>query len=278
MWTLAAIGAAAILAGSAKAQLFTAPAPTGTATMSSSMTKGTGFGKKQAQPTSRAEREAAMVVEMTRSMLSRVNGLSQTKVDFSVQSQITQAAPFPSPLSGANVAYSQDECVYHIREAEKRYNLPPYLLHAIALTESGKGGKPHPHAMNIMGKSYFGKSTGDMESVVNRYGAGSSIDVGCMQINLKYHAKRFRDWRSLLMPQYNAEYGALYLTELYREFGSWTKAVAAYHSRTSWKGANYVCLVTRRYGQIFGSNRPGCGPNIEDMVRLMYSSIGNRAG
>jgi len=172
--------------------------------------------------------------------------------------------------------WTADDCESSIRAAEREYHLPPYLLSAIALAESGRNGRPSPVAMNIGGRPYFASGTQDMQAVVERFGGErASIDVGCMQINLRFHAGRFKDWRSLLVPKYNAQYAALYLTELYRVYRSWDRAVGAYHSRTPWKSADYACLISRRWGQIFGSTRSGCGPDIEAMAQLMYRTYSN---
>jgi len=221
-----------------------------------------------------AERQREWVMGATKNAVSKINFLPRTApVTTAVKQAVTAYAPGTSFGNGYARDWTPDDCERSIRAAERKYNLPPYLLAAIALTESGRDGKPSPVAMNIGGRSYFASSTRDMEEVVGRYGGEtSSIDVGCMQINLRWHAPRFKNWRSLLVPSYNAEYAALYMTELYRRTGSWNGAVGAYHSRTPWRSANYACLVSRRWSQIFGSNRTGCGADIESMARLMYTT------
>lgn len=225
------------------------------------------------RPTSLADQQRTWAVEAARASVARVSALPRTTtVANTVQRQITAYAP-----SGGVVGYAQawtaDDCERSIRSAEDKYGLPPYLLAAIALTESGYNGRPNPFAMNITGKAHYAKGTDEMEAVVARSGGEkASIDVGCLQINLRWHSDRFRDWRSLLVPRYNAEYAALYLTELKKRYGTWNAAVGAYHSRTPWKSANYACLVSRRWSQIFGSVRPGCGADIEAMSRLMYAT------
>lgn len=164
-------------------------------------------------------------------------------------------------------------CEIAITNAERQYNLPPYILHAIAVTESGRNGKPYPYAMNIQGKAHYAATSGEMVDIINRYGPRSSIDVGCVQVNLKYHGHRFSDWRQLIEPTSNAQYAAFHLVELFREFGSWSGAVAAYHSRTQWRGVNYACLVSRNYGQILGDYRQGCGPSIEHLAAYLYANV-----
>lgn len=228
------------------------------------------------RPRTMAEQQREWAIAAARAAVTKINFLPRTApVAATVQQAVTAFAPAASFAAGYAQDWTPDDCERSIRSAERKYGLPPYLLAAIALTESGRDGKPSPVAMNIGGRPYFARSTQDMQDTVFRNGGeGASIDVGCMQINLRWHASRFKDWRSLLVPSYNAEYGALYLTELYRKTGSWNAAVGAYHSRTPWKSANYACLVSRRWSQIFGSVRPGCGADIEAMARYMYATQG----
>lgn len=164
-------------------------------------------------------------------------------------------------------------CEIAITNAERQYNLPPYILHAIAVTESGRNGRPYPFAMNIQGRSHYANNANEMVDIINGYGPRPSIDVGCVQVNLKYHGHRLGDWRRLIDPATNAQYAAFHLVELFREFGSWSAAVAAYHSRTQWRGVNYACLVSRNYGQILGDYRQGCGPSIEHLAAYLYANV-----
>jgi hypothetical protein len=225
-------------------------------------------------PRTLAEQQRAWIANATKTAISKVNFLPRTAP---VTAQVSQAVTAYAPGTSFGVGYARDwtpdDCERSIKAAERKYDIPPYLLAAIALTESGRQGKPSPVAMNIAGRSYYASDTAEMQAVVARNGGEtSSIDVGCLQVNLRWHAPRFRNWRSLLVPSYNAEYAALYLKELYRATGSWNGAVGAYHSRTPWRSANYACLVSRRWSQIFGSTRSGCGADIEAMARLMYAT------
>lgn len=168
---------------------------------------------------------------------------------------------------------SNDDCSSAIANAEKKYSIPPHMLQAIAITESGRGGKPDPWAMNIKGRAYYASGPQEVVNIVASHGSSSSIDIGCTQINLRWHGHRFSDWRQLLDPVTNAEYAAYHLTELKREFGGWSKAVSAYHSRTSWRGAQYACKVSSNYGKLFGDNRSGCGPDIDILASYLQNRV-----
>lgn len=193
---------------------------------------------------------------------------AQTGVESWVQDAMQQQ---PTMVAGYNP--NSGVCEQAITAAEKQYNLPPYILHAIAITESGVKGRPYPYAMNIKGRAYYASSAQEMYNIVAQHGAQSSIDVGCVQVNLKWHGKRFPNWAALLDPNTNAQYAAFHLTELFREFGSWNAAVSAYHSRTAWRGVNYACLVSKNYGHILGDYRKGCGPSIEHLAAYLYANV-----
>jgi len=214
--------------------------------------------------------ETRAAVKAARSAGGKVGSIPSESVSVYDQKVIAASAPSTAVTRSYGVDMSPDRCEFYIRQAERQYGIPPYLLHAISLTESGRGGRPNPYAMNIGGRAYSAPDVNDMVRVANANWGVQNVDVGCMQISLKHHGSRFYDWKTLLNPQYNVEYAAYYLTQLKKELGTWTRAVGAYHSRTQWRGANYVCLVTRRWGQIFGSERSGCGPNLEMMAQLVY--------
>lgn len=193
--------------------------------------------------------------------------------------QQNQAAPAPqvqqqiaAAVDAGAATIDNGDCRAAIATAEKKYGVPPYMLQAIALTESGREGSPYPWAMNIQGRAYYASGPQEIQTIVDRYGSNASIDIGCAQVNLKFHGFRFADWRSLIDPQTNADYAAYHLMELRREMGSWNRAVSAYHSRTPWRGANYACAVSRNYGRILGDLRPGCGPDIEILANYLLRS------
>jgi soluble lytic murein transglycosylase-like protein len=59
-----------------------------------------------------------------------------------------------------------------------------------------------------------------------------SFDVGCFQINYRWHGQAFASIDAMFDPEANALYAARFLARLYRETGDWTEAAGAYHSRT----------------------------------------------
>jgi hypothetical protein len=59
-----------------------------------------------------------------------------------------------------------------------------------------------------------------------------SYDVGCFQINYRWHGQHFASVEQMFDPDANAAYAARFLSELYAELGDWSRAAGAYHSRT----------------------------------------------
>ncbi len=58
----------------------------------------------------------------------------------------------------------------------------------------------------------------------------TNIDLGVMQVNLRWHGKYFKNIEEMLTPEYNIKYAAKLLTSLYQQHGTWQKAVRYYHS------------------------------------------------
>jgi len=153
-------------------------------------------------------------------------------------------------------------CLAAISAVEQKTHLPPELLHAIGLVESGRVDPargtvvPWPWTIDVGGIGYFYATEADAIAAVQGFQAGGvqSIDVGCMQINLLHHPDAFRSLTDAFDPATNAAYAARFLLSLYRETNSWPSAAAAYHSRTPDIAASYEARVmtiwplAERYG------------------------------
>ena len=66
-----------------------------------------------------------------------------------------------------------------------------------------------------------------------------NIDVGCMQVNLKYHPKAFANLEQAFNPHVNAAYAANFLQRLRVSTLSWAQAVRHYHSSVRVQGRKY---------------------------------------
>jgi hypothetical protein len=122
---------------------------------------------------------------------------------------------------------------------ESRVSTPEHLLSAITLTESGRSGpgrklQAWPWTINVGGKGFVFSSKDKAVKAVRRLMAQGhrSIDVGCMQVNLKYHPRAFTSLEEAFDPTANLAYGADFLARLKKRHGSWDLAVQHYHSYT----------------------------------------------
>ncbi|MEX0283439.1 MAG: transglycosylase SLT domain-containing protein [Paracoccaceae bacterium] len=87
--------------------------------------------------------------------------------------------------------------------------------------------------------------------VFRHFKAGArSFDVGCFQINYKWHHQAFQSLDDMFDPRQNAHYAARFLTELFGEYGSWDEAVGAYHSKTDDLAARYLKRFKRIHANI----------------------------
>lgn len=138
-------------------------------------------------------------------------------------------------------------CMSLFSSHELKYRLPSDTLHSISLQESGRmhsTGKIKmvwPWTVNVEGKGYHFDSKKEAVRFVKRSLAQGkkSIDVGCMQVNLKQHPDAFGSVEEALDPKSNVNYGAYFLRSKYEQLGSWSKAIAHYHSATPAFGVPY---------------------------------------
>lgn len=155
---------------------------------------------------------------------------------------------------------------------EKRFNIPKDLLHSISLRESAKKHSSRnlaivwPWTANVGGQGYYFNNKRDAVNFTkNQLASGvTNIDVGCMQINLKYHPNAFTSLEQAFSPRSNVGYGAKFLTEKYIQHGDWISAVGNYHSADPARGRDY----RRKVGQI-GDNMTMYKSNLR---KALYSS------
>lgn len=149
-------------------------------------------------------------------------------------------------------------CTRILPQYEKQYGIPAHLLSAIASTESGRYHSdlkiriPWPWTINAEGKGYYFDSKAEAIAAARRLMAQGvrSMDVGCMQVNLRHHAQAFSSLDQAFEPQHNVHYAASFLRSLYDESRSWKEAAAGYHSKTPSRGSQYVGRVYQSWEQL----------------------------
>lgn len=160
-----------------------------------------------------------------------------------------------SQVTAAPAASDAAFCETAISAAERQSALPPRMMNAIALAESGRLDpatgrvRPWPWTINAEGVGqYFATREHAIAAVRALRARGiMSIDVGCMQVNLLFHPTAFTSIEQAFDPAANAAYAARFLTDLFAEHRHWHKAIGAYHSRTPALASAYLDLVLARW-------------------------------
>lgn len=151
------------------------------------------------------------------------------------------------------------QCTQYFPIKERQYGIPVHLLAAISSIETGRYHKglgmalPWPWTINVEGKGYFFSSKAEAIAETNRHlkMGKRSIDIGCMQVNLKHHPTAFANLNDAFDPEKNVDYAARFLKNNYADLNnSWVRAAAAYHSRTPSRGNPYLQKVAGAWQKI----------------------------
>lgn len=157
-------------------------------------------------------------------------------------------APRPAGPVGRQIV-SQDLCTSAILAAEQRYNIPGHLLLAIGLQEAGMRRQGRvtvwPWSVNAAGDGRMFRSEAQAVQWVQAQQAigVTSIDVGCMQVNLRWHPNAFASLQTAFDPATNVDYAARYLLNLYARTGDWMLAAGSYHSSSAGERQTYLAAL-----------------------------------
>ncbi|WP_197082855.1 transglycosylase SLT domain-containing protein [Pseudorhodobacter ferrugineus] len=95
----------------------------------------------------------------------------------------------------------------------------------------------------------------------------SNVDIGCFQLNIRWHATAFQSVSDMLSPQNNALYAANFLQDLYIKTGDWRAAVGRYHSRDGARAEAYV----RRLETIFDRHLGTMAPSFDAPAMVAFA-------
>lgn len=101
-----------------------------------------------------------------------------------------------------------------------------------------------------------------------------SFDVGCFQLNYKWHHQGFSSIDEMFDPIAGGRYAARFLSDLYSEKGNWREAAGAYHSRTPEYAERYMekfsaYRASADEAPAFTSNAPiSTTTNVSDPISL----------
>jgi len=160
---------------------------------------------------------------------------------------LSATTAFSSPVDPSTAAM----CDAAAQRAAKASGVPLSVMRAITRTETGRsrGGalEPWPWTVNMEGEGkWFDTKKAALDYVMEYFDRGArSFDVGCFQINYRWHGSAFNSIAEMFDPDINARYAARFLSQLYEETGDWSKAAGAYHSRTQSFAERYAARFDR---------------------------------
>ena len=150
-------------------------------------------------------------------------------------------------------------CLAAARHASAETGVPEAVLLALTLTETGRAGKngamsPWAWALNRGGKSlWFDTADDAIDYLATALAEGATnIDLGCFQLNWRWHAAGFASAQEMIDPAANALYAARLVARHFDDTGDWTSAAAAYHSTTPEYAERYLSRFTPIYAAVLG--------------------------
>lgn len=178
-----------------------------------------------------------------------------------------------APLTQTAQSFEKEAntCISAITHQERRHGLPHGLLQAISLAESGRWfedtGRDKgaiiawPWTVTTGGEGHYLPNRVDAVAYVKSLQADGvqNIDVGCMQINLKYHPEAFSSIEQAFDATANAAYAAQFLKTRFAVSKSWIEAAGDYHSTTPTLNQSYREKVSKLWIQ---TSQPGYGRDI----------------
>lgn len=171
---------------------------------------------------------------MIRSRCSRMERLLPRTL---IAGLVTLSAAVGDP-GEARANSTADLCHAAAAAAARETDVPLNVLSAIMLTETGRSldGRlqPWPWTINTGEDGHwFPDRQTALRFAEDLLRAGrTSFDIGCFQINFRWHGSAFTSLEDMFDPARNARYAADFLSSLAEESGEWSVAAGAYHSRT----------------------------------------------
>lgn len=161
----------------------------------------------------------------------------------------------PGPLAARERAgdSAADLCLRAAEGAAQKTGVPLAVLLALTMTETGRsrGGtlQPWPWALNQGGDSHwFDTGQEALEYLHTAVDSGvTNIDVGCFQLNYRWHGAAFPSLEAMMEPEANALYAARLVQGLAGDSGDWVAAAGAYHSATPDLADRYLARFTPIY-------------------------------
>ena len=153
-------------------------------------------------------------------------------------------------MSKSAMAFDLDGTAW--ADVAREEGVDPLMLYAIALTESGRPAEqgriePWPWALNVDGDPIFAASKEEAARLLATH-SDKSVDVGLLQVNIRWHGHRVNRLEALLDPGINLAVGAAILREaLASTPGDLTAGIGRYHSAKPERARAYARTVLSLY-------------------------------
>lgn len=137
-------------------------------------------------------------------------------------------------------------CEQVAMQAAQEAGVPADVLGALTLAETGRRQdgvlRPWAWAVNAEGSgTWFDDRRQALDFASARVAAGrTNVDIGCFQLNFRWHGENFGSMAEMFDPLANARYAADFLRALYAETGDWRAAAGMFHSRRPEEAARYL--------------------------------------
>lgn len=157
------------------------------------------------------------------------------------------------PATALNVASAGETCFAAAREAARETGVPIKVLLALTLTETGRtmdgALQAWPWALNEGGQGHWFETLDGAMAYLQAATAGgvTNIDIGCFQLNYRWHSAEFSSLAAMMDPTSNALYAAKLIARHYEATGDWVTAAGAFHSGTPEVSARYKARFSPIY-------------------------------
>lgn len=175
----------------------------------------------------------------------------------------TAPAAATSGTTSGTTPETANVCARETAARERIDGVPGGYLRAISVVETGrwddarKASFAWPWTVTAEGEGkYYPTKAAAIRAVRDLRNRGlTNIDIGCMQINLRYHGDAFDSLEEGFEPSRNIAYAAEFLNRLREREKSWARAVQFYHSSIPEHQRRYYRKI-RHTLSAFGAHEP----------------------
>ena len=194
--------------------------------------------------------------------------------------------PLPAAAQDVAIADEGKACFDAAIKAEQKYQIKKYLLVSISKVETGRWNErlqqktAWPWTVNAGGKGRYYKSKEEAVNAVRELQklGYESIDVGCMQVNLRFHGDKFASLEDAFDPEKNVDVAAQFLKGRYNHRRDWLLAATDYHSKLPSRAKTYKQKLLASFGEAdahkeYFENNEKRGLNVKYAETLFFNVL-----